>query len=249
MKNLNFHTDNFECWTVKVGEVVIGNEPIPVYEISVTIKENKIDVVLPYGDDQFNDLKYEQEFLDAFYKQLNEILNEETVSLAFICSDINRYFFGSHVKFESEENPIRGFLQAWSDPTTGYWITWKESLAITEKREKDVTFRTEFEKWALAKFIQLVFGDKSLSFALPRYGSKDTIKTITQYFGEKGFRNGAIDVGKMKAHNFWSKVAGHHHNLYAIWDKERSEFSFKGGKRLTEADLELLHKDLTEKNH
>lgn len=245
MKHIKFPTDNFDCWTAKVGEVVIGNEAIPIYEINVSIKENKIEVVLPYFDG-FDDSKHEQEFIDAFQKQFNEIQKVESVSLAFIYSNINRYFFGSYVSFEGDDNPIKGFLQAWSDSTIGDWLTWMESPAVADKREQDEAFRTAFEKWTLAKFLQLVFGDNSPPFALHRYGSKDTVKTIREYFGVKGFRNGAIKLGKMSAYHYWSKVAGHHHNLYAIWDKERSEFPFDYDKRLTEADLELLYKDLTE---
>lgn len=247
MKPIKFHTENFESEAKKVGEVIIGNEMIPIHEIIVNIKENKIEVILPY-DDEFADSNYEQEFLDAVQKLLNEIQKEDSSSLAFIYSDINRYCFWNNVDGWGSDNPVKGFLQAWRyGPDGGEWLTWMKSPAVADKREKGEAFRTAFEKWALAKFLQLVFGDKSLPFVPPYYGSEDTVKTIKLYFSARGFGNGAISLGKMNAYNYWSKVCGHQHNLYAIWDEERDEFLFDYDKTLTEEELEQLHKDLTEK--
>lgn len=238
MKLKKFNTENYECWIAKVGEVAIGNEAIPVYEISVKIIENKRndlwDVIIA---------EYDQEFLDMAQKLWDEIQKEHPFSLALIYSNINRYYFW---KFErctewGSDNPVTGFLQAWMYDGSD-WLTWKASKAVNDKLEKDEAFRTALEKWALAKFLQLVFGDKSLPFAPPRYGSERN---------EYIFMNGRIRVGQLKEHFFDSKVGGLTTDLptfaYAIWDEECDDFVAYFDKTLTEEELEQLHKYICER--
>lgn len=114
-----------------------------------------------------------------------------------------------------------------------------ESPAVADKREKDEAFRTTFEKWALAKFLQLVFGDKCLPFALSHYGSEERV-----------FGNGRVSVGKLRAYNYWSKVCGQLTDLptysYAKWDEELELFVGYYEKKLTEKELEQLYEDLLE---
>lgn len=238
MKLVKFQTENYDCWTAKVGEVLINDTTIPVYEISVRIKENRIEVVNPDGL-EFNDIKYEQEFLDAFQKQFNEIQMEETLFLIFILSEIDWYSFDIvFTRFARDTNPITGFLDVrMPQAEPGAWITWKESPAVADKLENDEAFRTAFEKWALAKYIQLLVGDNDVTFALPRYGSEKDSLLIS----EVGFANGGIYIGKINGYIHWNKVAGVLHNLNAIMEKETGSRK----EKITEEDLELLYKDLT----
>jgi len=234
LKLIKFQTENYDCWTAKVGEVLINDTAIPVYEISVNPKD--IESLLNYFEDGFKEEKYEQEFLDAFQKQFNEIHMEEPLFLIFILGEIDCYIFDK--VFARDITPITGFLEVRMPHVEwGEWITWKESPAVADKLEIDEAFRTAFEKWVLAKYLQLLFGDKNLTFALPRYGSEKDSLLIS----ERDFANGGINIGKIKGYIHWNKVAGLHHNLYAIWDEETGWRK----QKLTEEDLELLHKDLT----
>ncbi len=92
---MKFQTENFDCWTARVGEVVIGNETISVYETSVIPKD--FDSIL--NEEEFKGTDWrgkgtsELEFFEAFQKLFNEIQKEEPFSLIFIASEIDCYVF------------------------------------------------------------------------------------------------------------------------------------------------------------
>ena len=264
---IKLHTENFEGETKQVGEVVIENVTIPVYEYHVNVKNftkdlevelKKVNEVLignnlvpVYGgstpkpvkiildsegfSDQYNEAgrygkgKYEKEFLDLAQKLRDNIEKEQPFALAFIYSDINRYFFYD-VNFEGRggDNPVKGFIQAWE--YYGWaWLTWTQTPAVVEKIEKDKAFQTAFEKWALVRFLHLVFGDKFLPSPIPYYGSE----------GGGGFMNGTLDVGGLHAY-FFSTKNGLVSNL-----PDYDEFlGFREVVSLDEKELELLYEVL-----
>lgn len=134
MRSIKFHTENFKGRTAMVGELTIENEAIPVYEISVWIESELEDMMIRSLD--LFDSKYEQEFLDLAQKLRGEIQKAQPFSLAFIFSCINRYYFPKCDKRDND-NPVEGLLQVWVyGPDGGDWLTWMESPAVADKREK-----------------------------------------------------------------------------------------------------------------
>jgi len=104
---------------------------------------------------------------------------------------------------------------------------------VFDKYEKDEAFRTAFEKWALSKFLQLLFGNDKLPFALPRYGS---IEQEDVYFDSGKY--GGIwheDINMTPLPPF----------LISTWDEEANEWNYDDFyRKLTEQELELLFKYL-----
>ncbi len=233
MEPTKFHSENFASEAKKVGDVVIGNETIPVYEINVNPKDLKS--ILNVLEDGFKGTDWkgkgasELEFFDAVQKLMDEIHKEEPFSLVFIFSDINRFIFWDDNLWDSD-NPVKGFLQAWVDGEDGgEWLTWMESPAFADKREKDEAFLTALEKWALAKFLQLVFGDRMLPSPVPHFGSEE----------ERGFGNGTVAVGKLGSF-FWSFKNSTETNL----PDDDGDFYFWDMPRLTKEELGRLYEFL-----
>lgn len=248
---IKLHTENFDGEAKKVGEVTIGNETIPVFEFSVKVVEQKREVVFDYDGFryQYNEAgrygkgKYEQKFLDMAQKLQDEIEKLKPVALAFIYSNINRYsFYDVNLAGRDSDNPIKGFLQTWNLPITANfsaeWLTWVETSAIADKVEKNESFQTEFEKWALFKFLQLVFGDRFLSAPPYRYGSeaKEWIKI--------GIGNGHMKIGNLEEHYIHYKDVIE----YSLPDYD-CELGFLDvrGSQLSEEDLKLLYEVLMRK--
>jgi hypothetical protein len=221
MEPIKFHTEHFEGEAKKVGDGVIGNDTIPVFEFSVKPSDEDLDD-FNMSNKEFS--KYEQEFLDLAQKLRSEIEKETPVSLSFITSEINRYLF-SKVDWWSDDNPVEGFMQAWTYGDEEGWLSWLQSPAVAEKCEKDETFRTALEKWALARFLQLVFGEQIMPSPVPRYGSES-----------HGFGNGSFGVGKMGACHFWSK--------YSCETDLPEHFIYYGNIRLTAEEVERLYEVL-----
>jgi hypothetical protein len=242
---IKLHTENFDGEAKKVGEVAIGNETIPVFEFSVKVVEKKRDVVFDYDGFryQYNEAgrygkgKYEQKFLNMAQKLQDEIEKLKPVALTFIYSNINRYsFYDVNLAGRDSDNPLKGFLQTWNLPISprfgAEWLTWIETAAVADKIEKNESFQTAFEKWALAKFLHLVFGDRFLSSPPNRYGSEANEGT------KIGSGNGLMKIGNLEE--------------YYIHYKSDIEYSFPDyncelgfldvrGAQLSEKDLELLY--------
>lgn len=188
-------------------------------------------------------------------KLWDDIQKAQPLSLAFIYNHINRWYFRSLGVGEwGSDNPIKGFIQGWGEKD-GDWLTWKASEAVNDKFEKDEAFRTAFEKWALAKFLQLLCGNAKLLFALPCYGSEadPTVRYLNERLNGSGFRNGRLCAG-IFAQDYWSKNCGQLSDLprfvYGFWDEEIQEWndetaSTEFERKLTEQELEFLYKYLT----
>lgn len=249
MKMKKFDTEHFECEAKKVGEVLIGNETIPVYEISVDPKNLKS--ILNVLDDEFKGTDWKEkgkgaselEFVNAEQKLLDEIGKELPLFLAFIFSNINRYVF-SDVMYWGDDNPIQGFIEAWTG-NGGLWLTWLEPPTVVEKCTKDTTFQKAFEKWALAKYLQLVFGDPRLPISLPRYGSENLCSETR--FRKSGLGNGYLKAGRLEAEYYFSKMAGLVTDLpeyvFGDYDEETDDYYYFN-KTLSEKELERLYFDI-----
>ena len=148
-KSFKSNSQTFKGEVKKVGEVLIGNDTLSVYEISVRIIADNI--IFDKWDGCFNKTEYEPEFINLAQKLLAYIEKEQPFALAFMFSEINRYFFEENT-WRSDDNPVRGFIQVWSYEG-GAWLTWTLMPVVVEKIEKDKAFQIAFEKWALAKFL------------------------------------------------------------------------------------------------
>jgi hypothetical protein len=104
------------------------------------------------------------------------------------------------------------------------------------KTPKDESFQTAFEKWALAKFLQFVFGVRFLPTPVPCYGSENAEEWI-----KYGFRNGSVGVGKLGAYYYRTKNAIEY-NLPEVDDE--CSIVFEGLRELSEKGLELLYEIL-----
>jgi len=221
---IKLHTENFDGEAKKVGEVTIGNETIPVFEFSVKPKSDEDLFNFAMLNKDFS--KYEQEFLDLAQKLRGEIETQTSLFFALTYSEINRYLFRD-VKHWGDDNPVKGFLQAWGGEEK--WLTWIESPAVADRREKDDAFLTAFQKWALAKFLQLVFEDRMLPSPVPRFGSEE----------ERGFGNGKVSVGKLGVF-CWSTKNSTETNL----PDDDGNFYFWDIARLRNEELERLYEFL-----
>jgi len=113
-------------------------------------------------------------------------------------------------------NPVKGFIQTCDED--GYnWLTWVESPAVAVKCAKDAAFQIAFEKWALAKFLKIVFG-------------------------RGGFGNGYISVGKLNVEHRWSTVAGWVTNLPIDYVTD-----ILPNRSLTKKELERLYELLAQR--
>ena len=239
MSNYRLYTENFEGAAKNVGKIIIGNNEIPIYEFSV---EPKVYEVIIEFNDQFANQEYEKEFFDMVQKLLDEIGKDIPLFLAFIFSKINRYTF-SEVIYWSSWNPVQGFIETWTE--MGWiWLTWFEPPIVVDKCTKDTAFQMAFEKWALAKYLQLVFGDPKLPISLPRYGSENLFSETR--LRKRGLGNGYLKAGRLEAEYYFSKMAGLVTELpeyvFGDYDEETDEYYYFN-KTLNKEELERLYMD------
>ena len=90
---IKLHTENFEGEAKKVGDVVIGNETIPVFEFSVKVVEKKREVVFDY--DGFKSFLAKTGLLYKVDFYYNYNWNFIKISHSILCSRDRRSLLGN----------------------------------------------------------------------------------------------------------------------------------------------------------